>query len=301
MTRPRLKVGLNLHRLHFFGRDPDAYTAVARKAEELGFESLWVGDHLAFPEEIPPTYPYSPDGRGPHRPDLPWYDAFVSLTHLAAATKNLRLGTDVYILPLRHPFVTARSVATLDLLSRGRVTLGIGVGWLETEFEATGEAFRNRGRRTDEMVQIMRRLWTEDTVEHHGEFYDFAPVKFEPKPDQKPVPIVVGGNSQGALRRAARLCDGWVGVSAALDDIPGTIRRLHEMRAEYGREETPFEITLSPPAPTVEQYRRFYEMGVDRVSATPWPWPEPGPDFTLEEALGSMERFAENVLQNLDV
>lgn len=298
-SRPPLKIGLSLHRLHFFGYNPDSYISIARKAEELGFESIWVGDHLVFPTTIPATYPYSPTGRGPHRPDLPWFDPLISLTYLAASTQRIKLATDVYLLPLRNPFVTAKSVSTLDLLTGGRVILGVGVGWLETEFKQVGEDFGNRGKRTDETIGILRRLWTEDIIEHQGPAYSFGPVHFEPKPVQRPVPIHVGGISAAAKRRAALLGDGWIGVGSIQENVAKDVEEVRHMRLRAGLEGHSFEITLSASNPTVDRLQELYEMGVDRVTVIPWPWPEPEPPFGLLHAIDGMERFASDIIAKL--
>ena len=180
--------------LPFFGLGPRHYARVGKAAEDHGFESVWMPEHLVFPAEMPPTYPYTETGMPPVTPDTPLFDAWVVLGGVATATERLRLATNVFILPLRHPLATARSVVTLDRLSGGRVTLGAGVGWLEEEFDQMGQYFANRGPRTDEIMGILRRLWTEDTIEHHGDFYDFGPVKFAPKTLQEPnIPIEIGG------------------------------------------------------------------------------------------------------------
>ncbi len=291
-----MKVGLSIHRLHLFGWDPKAYSAVAKKAEELGFDSLWVGDDLVFPEVLPPTYPYAENGRGPHEPSLPWLDPMITLAYLAAATERVWLATNVYILPLRSPFVTAKAIATLDIMSRGRALLGIGVGWLEPEFDAVGEEFHNRGRRCDEIVDAMKALWTQETIDFHGEHYNFGPVKFEPKPIQKPhPPIHYGGISPAAIRRAAERCNGWVGVRQTWDDLARSLRQIKELRHRAGREHLPFEVTASPDGPmTVDNLRRLEEMGVHRV--TLGPWMEPKGLIPVQHAIDGMERFAESVL-----
>src|SRR5439155_10170813 len=165
-----------------FGLGPRSFADVARAADAAGFESIWMAEHLVFPSEFGSVYPYSESGSPPVNPSTHLFDAWVSLGYMAAVTTNIHLATNVYILPLRSPFVTARALVTLDRLSGGRVILGAGVGWLKEEFVVAGEDWENRGKRTDEIVEILRKLWTEPTIEHHGTYYDFGPVKFEPKP-----------------------------------------------------------------------------------------------------------------------
>ena len=188
------------------------YPEVAAIAEENGFDSLWIPEHLVFPVEMPPEYSYTADGYPPMNSKLPTFDPWVVLGAVASRTSTIRLATGVYILPLRHPIKVARSVVTLDRMSGGRVVLGIGVGWLSDEFEIVGEDFHNRGKRTDEMIELMRRLFSDETIQHHGDYYDIPPIYFEPKPIKRAegVPVVVGGTSPGALRRAGRLGDGWM-------------------------------------------------------------------------------------------
>lgn len=221
------------------------FPEVARAYDECGFESVWVPEHLVFPVDVPTNYPFDINGEPPFTADTPTYDAWVLLASIAAATERIRLGTSVYIMPLRHPLQTARSVVTLDRVSGGRVILGAGVGWLEDEFDAVGVPFRERGRRTDAAIDIVRRLWSEDVIEVHDEYYDFGPVKFQPKPLQKPtIPIEVGGVSLPALRRAGRRGDGWIEVGSR--DVHEFRRRLDvvlEARAAAGRA-GPFEVTV---------------------------------------------------------
>ena len=186
-------------------------------AERLGYESVWLPEHLVLPVVMSRS-PRPGEDHPPIPPETPVFDAFTYLAFLAARTTTVRLGTHVYNLGLRHPFVSARAVATLDLLSGGRFEFGIGASWLEQEWIAAGLDFSTRGRRVDEILGVAKRLWSEATVEHHGEFFDFAAVAFEPKPFQKPwPPILVGGESTAALRRAAQLGDGWIGMGHSFE------------------------------------------------------------------------------------
>ena len=199
-----MKFGIALARLN-----PAFHLEATLEAERLGFESVWMSDHLAFSVDMSGS-PHPGEDLPPVPPSTPVYDAFAYLCFLAARTSRIRLGTNVYLLGLRHPFVAARAVQTLDLLSEGRAELGIGAGWLRQEWTAAGLDPSTRGRRLDEALAVCKRLWSEEVVEHHGEFFDFEPVMFEPKPVQKPwPPIHVGGESEAALRRAARDADGW--------------------------------------------------------------------------------------------
>lgn len=252
--------------------------ALARAAEDAGVESLWLSEHLVWPETTASPYPYSADGQPPVGKDIPWHDPWVLLAWIAAQTTRIKLGTSVYILPLREPHVTARAVGTLDVVSGGRAILGVGVGWMAEEFEAAGQSFAGRGRRTDEIIEVLRRLWSEDPVGHEGEHYRFAPVHFQPKPPQGAgLPIVVGGESAPALRRAARLGDGWIGmIGHTPESAAERVAELTAMRAEYGRADQAFEVTLGMPSDlTPADAQALLRAGVGRVvlwsaDASPW-------------------------------
>lgn len=263
-----MKVGIALFRLR-----PERMAAVARHAEALGFESVWVPEHLVLPTRITSRYPYAADGVPPFTPDTPHLDPLMLLTHIAAATTTIRLGTNIYLLALRHPIVAARLTMSLDVLSGGRLTLGIGVGWLAEEFEAVGVEFSSRAARTRECVRALRTLWTAPEPEFHGRFFSFGPVKFEPKPVQKPhPPLVFGGESEAALRRAAALGDGWYGVGHTPQSAAEQVRKLRALLAAAGRGEARFEVTVSHGGLQLGRgdLERYAEAGVDRVVALPW-------------------------------
>jgi probable F420-dependent oxidoreductase len=268
--------------LNAFGLSPRHLPDVAALAEAHGFTSVWVPEHLVFPVDIPPAYLYSVDGYPPMRSDSPAYDPWIILATVAARTTTIRLGTNVYILPLRHPVSVARSVVTLDRVSGGRVNFGVGVGWMKEEFDIVQEDFSTRGKRADEIIPLLRRFWTEDVIEHHGAFYDIPPITFEPKPLQKPgIPILVGGTSPAALRRAGNLGDGWMahrsgisfdeGSSITTDgdyaELERQIATIERHRAEAGRAEEPFQVFGF--AATLDQIRRAEELGVTTINAGP--------------------------------
>jgi probable F420-dependent oxidoreductase len=216
------------------------------------------------------------------------FDAFTYLGYLAGRTQHLRLGTHVYNLGLRHPFTSARSVQTLDVLSGGRVEFGIGASWLEEEWRAVGLDFASRGRRVDEAIEVCKRLWTEPEIAHEGEFFRFDAVAFEPKPLQKPwPPILVGGESPAALRRAARAGDGWIGMGHTFETGKKQIARLEELRREHGRGDGAFQICLGGAVTSPEDVARWEELGVTRLVVSPWP--------RSPEAVDGVRRFAELV------
>ncbi len=288
-----MKIGLNVIR----ARTED-YLAIAAKADELGYDLLMASDHLACPPVLPQTYPYSEDGAPPFTPQAPWLDPILALTYIAAATKRIRLATGVYILPLRHPTHVAKAVATLDVLSRGRVIFGVGTGWMREEFEAAGQDYDSRGKRTMEMVEVMRRLWTEDVASFKGRFFTLGPITFEPKPFQKPHPPVhFGGETPVALRRAAQAGDGWMGMRHTPESAREAVAKLTALRREYGRDKEPFEVTVQCGLPpTADNLKRLREAGVDRASVSPW---VRGASLSSAEMIAGMERFADDVMAKL--
>jgi probable F420-dependent oxidoreductase len=249
------------------GLSPRHYIAASQHAERLGFDSVWIPEHVVMPVDMPAEYPYTTSGLPPITTATPLYDPWSVLSFVAAATSSVMLGTNVYVLPLRHPLLTARAAVTVDRLSGGRLLLGIGVGWLAAEFDALGVPFAERGVRTDETIQVLRRLWSDEVVQHDGHAYAFDPVRFEPKPRSRPsIPILVGGSSPAALRRAGRLGDGWIEIGTAPDTIAPHLRQLIDHRREAGREHLPFEVTASPHGElTVAAVEELEDLGVSRI------------------------------------
>jgi probable F420-dependent oxidoreductase len=242
------------------------YASIARRADQLGFESMWAGHHIALPTALAPDYPYTATGIGPHRARMHRLDPWVLFAHLAAQTERLRFGSGIYLLPLVSPLVTARAVATADVLSNGRIIFGIGVGWNREEYAIVGEDFGSRGARTDEIIEILRRLWTEHLTSFDGEYYAFEEIGFEPKPVQRPhPPILYGGSSPVALRRAARLD----GCYLPGTDLPETLRLIELARAARASTElasAPFDITVGAPNPlTRSTLELLEERGATRV------------------------------------
>jgi len=282
-----MKIGIPLFMLR-----PEQMADVAVRAESLGFESVWVAEHLVFPAEIRSRYPYAKEGVPPINPATPLLDPLLVLMQVAARTQRIRLGTNVYILPLRHPIAVARMVGTLDVLSGGRVSFGVGLGWLEEEFTAVGIDFASRAGRGREAIRALRALWTEEVPAFSGKYVAFEPVRFEPKPVQRPhPPILVGGESEAALRRAAALGDGWYGVGHTPESAATQVRRLRELLAEQGRAAVPFDCTVSCAGGelTADAVRRFEDAGITRIVSLPWRRAR-----EADEALG---RLADRVLQ----
>jgi probable F420-dependent oxidoreductase len=267
-----------------FGRmHPRLWVEAAEKADRLGFESAWLPEHLVLPIAMAG----SPFAGAEHPPVPPWthlFDPGSMLSFLAARTRSIRLGTYVYLLGLRHPFITARVFGTLDWVSGGRAVIGAGAGWLRSEWEALGIDPATRGARLDEAILVCRRLWTEDSVAHEGPHFPFAEVAFEPKPVQRPIPIYVGGESAPALRRAGRLGDGWIGMGHTPESAAAIVATIRTHREQAGRLDTPFEVTVGGDCSTPEDVAAWEGAGVDRLIVTPW--------TRSAEVLDAMDAFA---------
>lgn len=278
------------------GANPLDWPRIAAAAEEAGFDSVAVSDHVVYPARLDSRYPYTPDGVPLFSPDEDWPDPWVAVGAMSAVTTRLRFLTNVYVLPLRNPFVVAKAVGTAAYLSRGRVGLGIGAGWMAEEFELMGQPFTRRGKRMDEMVEVVRTLWNGGMVEHHGEFYDFDPVEMRPAPPA-PVPIYVGGHSEIAMRRAATLGDGWLGMYYSVEKLEQHCRTLERAREDAGTADRPFEIIASPMVtPTAENCERLEAAGVTTILTSAWMAQGVlGPDST-EQAIELIATFGERFI-----
>jgi len=264
-----LKVGINI----VFVR-PDAVVEVSKAAEDLGFESVWSGEHVALPvrddwwKKYPSVVAAGDAGTERHvpfRPETPFVDPMTVLAFVASATKTIRLGIGIYMLALRNPILVGRTIATLDLMSGGRLDLGVGLGWTPWEYEFTENDWATRGRRLDETICCLRVLFEEDQPEFHGEFFNFEKIGFQPKPAQHPLPIYIGGSSAPAVTRAARLGNGWHGGT---NFIPAIKREL----AEAGRADEPFVFSTIQmgAAPTRDDLLRTADEGAHRAVVVPW-------------------------------
>ena len=277
--------------------DPLHLPVIARAADESGWEALSLSDHVVHPEKLDTPYPYTEDGSRRWPAFTPWPDPWVTIGHLAAVTRRLRFSTNVFVLPMRNPFLVAKAVSTAALLSQGRVTLVIGVGWSNLEFELLGQNFRDRGRRCDEMIEVLRKLWSGEMVEHAGEFYRFDALEMTPPPPER-IPIWVGGFSEPALRRAARN-DGWLSDLQTSAEIVECIQRVRAHRVRLGRDETGFDVMASPSdAAGLDDFRRLEENGVTHLLTIPW-MAYHGPTQDLEQKLDGVRRFADDVIARM--
>jgi len=276
-----MKVGIALGTVR-----PDRWIEVTCEADRLGYESVWMPEHLVLPVASAGS-PYAGSEHPPIPSDVPVFDAFAHLSYLAGCTEQIRLGTHVYNIGLRHPFITARSVTTLDVVSGGRAEFGVGASWLEAEWQAVGLDFATRGNRIDEAISVCQRLWSDPVIEHHGEHFAFGPVMFEPKPVQSPwPPMHIGGDGPAALRRAALVGDGWIPMNHAVEQIPAATARLAELRDRAGRPGT-VEVTMGVQADP-DALRHAAEAGVGRALVRPW--------SSGRQTIDGLRRFADDVL-----
>ena len=279
--------------------EPDQLVPLARCAEECGFHGVLLSDHLAFPGTLSSRYPYAPDGKPLFDATVPFPDPWVTIAAMAQLTTSLRFATLIYVLPLRDPFEVAKSVGTAALLSKDRLVLGTGAGWMKEEFDAVGIDFRTRGQRFDEMIEVLRKLWTGRMVEHKGTHFDFPPMQISPVPGKR-VPIYVGGTSEAALRRSATLGDGWMGSGNLPEEVPAVLARLRELRKRAGREADPF----TPIVPLKAQLepgllrRMEEEHGLTETVSYPFQFAL-GPTSPLEKKRDFLKRMADELVSKL--
>ncbi len=248
---------------------PAGLVAAARAAEAAGFDSIWVGEHVVLPDpQVPPS---------PMAPQDPALDPLLVLTWAAAHTSTLRLATGIVIVPQRNPVVLAKQIASLDVLSGGRLIVGLGVGYLEPEFRAIGADFDNRGAVTDDYVEAMQHLWYDEHPEFHGRFAEFSGVDAYPRPVQQPIPVVFGAHSPRAFRRTVARGHGWYGFSMTPELLVECLAGLRDAATRVERPDAlgPLEITVTPRGRlTADDAKAYADLGVDRIV----PYPRPGRD-----------------------
>jgi probable F420-dependent oxidoreductase len=278
--------------------ETDQLIGMAKHAEACGFEGVMDGDHVAFPEPLLTPYPYTADGKPPMDSDWNYPDNFACAAAIGAATTKLRYVTDIFVLAARNPLMVAKAAGTVDILTDHRFVLGVASGWMKDEFDLAGVDFATRGKRMDEMIVLMRKLWMGGPVEHQGEFFKIPPLNMEPSP-KRLVPIYAGGESKPALRRAATLCDGWLNAGSTLENLPGQLAELERLRKEAGRDRLPFEriVTLTT-APSLDDFRRAEDLGVEGLLVYP-PKFALGHNSTLEQKKALMEQFAESFISKM--
>ncbi len=279
-----VKIGLMFTNAGPFGSAEGA-AAIAEAADANNIESLWTVEHVVIPTDYQSAYPYSADGKMPGPENMPIVDPLIWLTWAAAHSERVKLATGILILPQRNPLVLAKEVASLDFMSKGRVLLGIGVGWLEEEFKALDVPFARRGARTDDYVAALRELWTQDDSTHSGEFCTFEKVKSYPKPAQGSVPIIVGGHSPAAARRAGRLGDGF--FPAQPNDLDNLLDIMRTTAEKEGRDPSAIEVTTGG-LPTPDFIKKLEDQGVHRIVVPP-------PAFTPDTIGAALERLQDSL------
>jgi probable F420-dependent oxidoreductase len=269
---------------------------LARHAEAVGFDSVAFSDHVVYPLGFTTNYPYSADGMPTYTPDSPWLDPLVAIAACATATERLRFITNVYVLGYRHPIAVAKQVASTDFVTGGRLSFGVGAGWLREEFAALDEPFERRGARMVEAIEIQRALWSGGPVEHHGTFYDFDAVQMSPPPERT-IPILVGGHTDRAMCRAATIGDGWLGLDYEPDELRSILTRLHDLRVEAGRSHLPFEIATGVRAkPEPELCAELAGLGVTTLLTSAFGFGRTDPN-DVDASRAAMSRYAERFIE----
>lgn len=270
-------IRLGLHGLGIAaGAQRTVIDAVAATAERCGFATLWVGEHVVMVDESDSHYPYSDDGRIAISADVDWLDPLITLSFAAAATNRIELATGVLLLPEHNPVIMAKQTASLDRMTGGRLSLGVGVGWSKEEYDALGVPFEGRGRRLTEYVAAMRTLWRDDVASFSGEFVSFDRVRVNPKPHGRSIPVVLGGNSDAALRRVAEWGDGWYGFNLAdVEEAAFRASKLRSLCREVGRDPTDLRLAVSLQDPVPADATRLADAGIDELVLVAGPPADP--------------------------
>jgi probable F420-dependent oxidoreductase len=281
--------------------DPSFYTRLARAAEEAGYDSIVVPDSICYPLHATGRYPYTPDGGREFLEDKPFIEPFSLIPALGAVTTHLRFVTFVVKLPVRNPVLVAKQATSTAVLTGNRLVLGVGTSPWREDYEVLGVPWEDRGRRMDEELAIIRGLSAGGYFEYHGQVFDFAPVKMAPVPSE-PIPILIGGHGDAALRRAARVGDGWLHGGGDPADLPGLLARLAGLRKAEGAAGRPFEVhVISMDAYSVDGVRRLEDQGVtDAIVGFRWPY-QTGPDREpLTDKIAGLRRYADDVIAKVN-
>ena len=276
--------------------DVTHYVPLAQACDDAGWDAMVVPDSICYPRDSDSTYPYTADGNREFLDGKPFIEPFVLIPALAAVTTRLRFHTFVVKLAIRQPVLVAKQAASLAVLSGNRFGFGVGLSPWPEDFTVTGTEWKGRGRRMDEMIDVMRGLWTGDYFEYHGDFYDLPAVKITPVPTE-PIPLLIGGQTDAALRRAARVGDGWMHAGMGDgSDLGGHLARLGELRAEYGRDDRPFEVhVISLDGYSADGVKRLEDLGVTDVIVG-FRDPYTMPDTPLQTKLDLLRQFADTVI-----
>ena len=273
-------------------------TALAPVADTHGWDAMSFSDHVVNPETITTPYPYTEDGSRRWESFTDWPDPWVMIGALSTITTRLRFTNNIFVLPMRNPYLTAKAISTAAIVSNNRITPAIGVGWSSDEFALMQQDFKTRGKRTDEILEILRLLWTGEMVEYNGKYYQFDRMEMNPAPTA-PIPIWIGGISEPAMRRSARLGDGWVSDLQTSDEIIESVKKIQAWRQEYGRGAEPFEVMATPSdAFDVDGYKRLEDHGVTHILTMPWPFYH-GDTDDLDKKIDGVKRYADDIIGKL--
>jgi len=282
----------------------DQLLELAKFAEQLGFHGVTVGDHLVMPAKIDSKYPYTPDGKVFWPETTPWPDPWIVLSCMGAVTTKLKLASNIYLAALRDPFTAAKALCTASGMTQGRIVCGVSTGWIKEEYEMLGHDFSKRGKRLDEMIVAMRKLWTGQVVSHRGDFFNFDAIMCPPPPSH--IPVWCGGGSPGAMRRAARN-DGWLPLPMTIEETRAAVPAIRAMRRDTGLSEENFEVILvlrEPMSPGAAEAMGEMDIQHNIVIApwvrSPWEvqsWIDEGDDISrLDVKKKAMERYANAVI-----
>jgi probable F420-dependent oxidoreductase len=277
--------------------DPSFYLPLARAAEEAGYDSMVVPDSICYPRDSDTRYPFNPDGTREFLEDKPFLEPFALIPAMGAVTTSLRFVTFVIKLPIRQPVLMAKQVSSTAVLTNNRLLLGVGTSPWPEDYTICGVPWEGRGKRMDEMIAVMRGLMAGGYFEFHGDVFDLPAVKMAPAPTQ-PVPILIGGHHEAALKRAAISGDGWLHGGGDPADLPGLLERLAELRKEYGTDTKPFEVhVISLDAYSPDGVRRLEDLGVtDVIVGFRWPYVREQDTETLQTKIDSLQRFSDDVI-----
>ena len=280
--------------------DPNFHVPMAIEAEQAGYHGMVVPDNLGYPGPSSARYPYTEDGDNSFLEGKPFIEPFVLISAMSAVTETLHFSTLVVKLPVRQPYIVTKQATSLAVLSNNRFSFGVGLSPWPEDFAVTGQDWKTRGKRMDEMIEILRGLETGEFFEYHGNHYEIQRIKMCPTPT-KPIPILIGGHAEPALKRAARLGDGWMHAGGPPDELPRYLERLRELRKEYGRDHLPFEIhAISPDGFSVDGIHRLEDLGVTNVIVGfANSYRKQLDTQTLQEKKDLLRGYADNVISKL--
>lgn len=280
--------------------DPSHYAPLAKAAEELGYHAVVLPDSIFYSEQVSAPYPYTQDGKRMWGPETPWIDPFIAVAHMAAHTSTLFFYTSVLKLAVRDPVLVAKQVGSLAAVTNNRFGLGAGLGWLPEEFKWCGSEYETRGARMDEEIQILKLILGGGMVEFHGKHYDFAKLQMSPAPT-KPVPLYLGGHELPGLKRAAKYGDGWSSAMLPSKKLLELVRKLNDLRKEYGRDHLPFEVQgVVTDVFQADGFKRLEAEGVTDIITMPWVLYGFGfGQAPIEKKIEGLRRFAEDVIAKM--